>query len=280
MFCYTRLHFSTFVLLILLSSFTKAQTSNTEPPTGYLRAIYQVNYKIDSAVTEPKTERMILRISNNISCYKSLYKHVHDSVYASANNLPYTARANAANNVAMKTYKAAGSESNYSIFKEVAKGNLFYCDNIRTIPHQYQENPALFHWRITPNKKEVAGYDCQQAFAAFGGRTWEAWFARAIPVSDGPYKFYGLPGLIVQVRDTHDNYVFELLSLDSHPAPFSISAISSAPLIKKARFKEAKLNDDLTLVDQMASWGNQIPESMRTSYLAKLKRRNNPLELK
>lgn len=107
-------------------------------------------------------------------------------------------------------------------------------------------------------------------------------------MSEGPYKFYGLPGLIVKVRDTHDNYVFELLSFESNPKPFTIavnsmaplSSSSSAPLITKKKFKQAKLNDEFTLLTQMASSGNIIPESMQKDYLAKLKRRNNPLEMK
>ena len=180
----------------------------------------------------------------------------------------------------MKTYKAARSESNYSIFKDAAKNAVFYYDKIRTVDYQYQEKAPLFHWKIMPVRKTVAGYECQQAVTAFGGRTWEAWFTRGIPVSDGPYKFYGLPGLIVQVRDTHDNYVFELLNLDNSPQPFTISAISTVPMISKGKFKKARLNDDWTIIDQMEASGNKIPEGMKQTYFAKLKRRNNPLERK
>ena len=134
----------------------------------------------------------------------------------------------------------------------------------------------------------VAGYECQQAITTFCGRTWEAWFTRDIPVSEGPYKFYGLPGFIVKVRDTHDNYVFELLSFEGSAKPFTISVnptglvmiSSSAPIIKKAKFVQAKRNDDLTLMAQFASSGNIIPASMQKDYFEDLKRRNNPLELK
>ena len=186
------------------------------------------------------------------------------------------------------TRKAIKNELRYTILKEPAKNLVSYHDIIGSEDYQYQEKAPLFNWKIMPVKKTVAGYSCQQAFTAFGGRMWEAWFTRDIPVSEGPYKFYGLPGLIVQVRDTHNNYVFTLLNLDSNPIPFDISANSgtalsanfSAPIISKAKFKKAKLNDDLTFMDRMLASGNKIPEGMQKDYFEKLKRRNNPLELK
>ncbi|GAA3964034.1 hypothetical protein GCM10022407_08380 [Hymenobacter antarcticus] len=241
-----------------------------------MRAIYRFDYKLDSAVATPKSEQTILRINNGTSCFRSKTQHVRDSVYTSLSGRPEKERIQESLYAGTKTGK---TQIDYSIIKEAAKDKVFYHDKIRTVDYQYQEKAPLFHWKIMPVKKTVAGYECQQAFTAFGGRTWEAWFTRDIPVSEGPYKFYGLPGLIVKVRDTHDNYVFELLSFESTPKPFTTSATSSAPLIKKAKFKQAKLNDEQTFLDWMASMGNYVSENMRSTYAAKLKRRNNPLEL-
>ena len=180
------------------------------------------------------------------------------------------------------------NEFHYTILKEPAKRFVSYHDDINSIDYQYQENQLSFTWRITPAKKTIAGHECQQAYAAYGGRVWEAWFARDIAVSDGPYKFYGLPGLILQIRDTHDNYVFSLLCLDVNPQPFDatadtgtpLSIKSSAPIIKKAKFLQAKYNDEVTFVDRMVGSGNQVPEGLRQNHIQMIKRRNNPLELK
>jgi GLPGLI family protein len=46
----------------------------------------------------------------------------------------------------------------------------------------------------------------------YAGRDYKAWFTNEIPVSDGPYKFYGLPGLIVEIEDSKKQYTFELVS--------------------------------------------------------------------
>ena len=186
------------------------------------------------------------------------------------------------------TRRGGKNEFRYSILKETAKNLVFYHDFIGSEDYQYQEEASTSDWKITSVKKTIAGHECQQAYTVFGGRTWEAWFARDIPLSDGPYKFYGLPGLILQIRDTHDNYVFSLLCLDTNPRPFDaacdpggpLSSKSAAPIISKSKFRQAKLNDELTLMDRMSASGNKVPESMQKDYFAELKRRNNPLELK
>ena len=57
----------------------------------------------------------------------------------------------------------------------------------------------LFEWKLTQNKKIVLGYECQEAIAEFRGRKYTAYFTPEIPVQNGPWKFHGLPGLILEV---------------------------------------------------------------------------------
>lgn len=273
------------LLTLLLQLNAKAQPANIDSKSAYLRIIYRLDYKLDSAVTTPKQVQMILRVSNGTSHFESTATHIFDSVYVSSSGLAEMARIQKA---ADAPKGASKNQFRYSIIKEPAKNVVAYHDIIGTQDFQYQEPTPLFHWEIKPPRQVIAGYECQQAFTAFCGRVWEAWFARDVPVSEGPYKFYGLPGLILKVRDTHDHYVFELLSLDPNASPFDIAIDSGAPLstslsaptIEKAKFKKAKHNDDLTIFDRFASWGNKIPEGMQRDYFAKLKRQNNPLELK
>ncbi|MCZ4693658.1 GLPGLI family protein [Ancylomarina euxinus] len=56
----------------------------------------------------------------------------------------------------------------------------------------------------------ILGYTCQKATCYFGGRNYEAWYTMEIPISDGPYKFNGLPGLIVRIADVEKEHVFQL----------------------------------------------------------------------
>ncbi|RTZ46750.1 GLPGLI family protein [Chryseobacterium arthrosphaerae] len=66
-------------------------------------------------------------------------------------------------------------------------------------------------WQLTNENKKVKDLTLQKATTQYGGRNWTAWFSKEIPFQDGPYKFHGLPGLIVELYDDKNNYKFELV---------------------------------------------------------------------
>jgi GLPGLI family protein len=74
--------------------------------------------------------------------------------------------------------------------------------------YQYTEDMPTRQWKIESEHKKVLGYDCQKATCTFCGRTYEVWFAADIPLSYGPYKFGGLPGLILELVDAKNEYHF------------------------------------------------------------------------
>ncbi|TFH93932.1 GLPGLI family protein [Porphyromonas levii] len=71
---------------------------------------------------------------------------------------------------------------------------------------RYKENIPKIQWTILPEKKVIHSYSCQKATSTFLGRNYEAWFTMGIPISVGPYKFLGLPGLILEIKDTDNDY--------------------------------------------------------------------------
>ena len=72
--------------------------------------------------------------------------------------------------------------------------------------------------------KKIGSYNTQKATTQYGGRDWEIWFTTEVPFQDGPYKFCGLPGLIVKAEDSKGDYQFELVEARK------ISDIYKAPL--------------------------------------------------
>ena len=84
---------------------------------------------------------------------------------------------------------------------------------------RYEEEPAEFSWQLLPETGEVMGYPCQKARTGFKGRVYEAWYCSALPVDAGPYKFGGLPGLILKAADTAGDYVWEAVGIEKGTWP-------------------------------------------------------------
>jgi GLPGLI family protein len=80
--------------------------------------------------------------------------------------------------------------------------------------YKYFQPLNLMDWKINNQTKVINGYKCQKATTSYAGRDYVAWFDSEIPISDGPYKFYGLPGLIISVYDTKEHYKFDLVGLE------------------------------------------------------------------
>lgn len=75
-------------------------------------------------------------------------------------------------------------------------------------------------WKISQDEaKEIGGFACEKAVATFRGRTYEAWFSPDVPVSSGPFKFFGLPGLILEIKSTDNvvKFLFHSLELNRYP---------------------------------------------------------------
>ncbi|HIR33469.1 MAG TPA: GLPGLI family protein [Candidatus Coprenecus merdigallinarum] len=89
-----------------------------------------------------------------------------------------------------------------------------------SLAHIYEEEAPALEWEMTGEHGTVASFECQKAECDFRGRRWEAWFTPEIPVSEGPWKLKGLPGLILYARDTTGQYSFEAVSVTDSPEPF------------------------------------------------------------
>lgn len=63
------------------------------------------------------------------------------------------------------------------------------------------DNWIKINWIIEDSFKLIDGFNCKKAIGAFRGRNYTAWFAFAIPQPYGPWKLFGLPGLILEAYD-------------------------------------------------------------------------------
>ena len=81
-------------------------------------------------------------------------------------------------------------------------------------PKNFMQEHLQLEWTITNEKKTIKAIECRKAITQYGGRTYIAWFATSIPISDGPYVFSGLPGLILQISDNRGWYNFEITNIN------------------------------------------------------------------
>lgn len=73
-------------------------------------------------------------------------------------------------------------------------------------------------WKIDPQEhRRIGAYDCRKATGVFAGREYEAWFTLEIPISSGPQKLGGLPGLILEARTTDGKVEYLFSSLEISP---------------------------------------------------------------
>lgn len=78
----------------------------------------------------------------------------------------------------------------------------------------YTDSLTLQKWQLQSGTLRINGYLCHKATCMFRGRSYVAWYAKDIPVSDGPWKFGGLPGLILKIYDTQKLYTFECIKIE------------------------------------------------------------------
>ena len=79
-----------------------------------------------------------------------------------------------------------------------------------TAHYRYTESWPSIHWTLGAEKQTVCGYQCQRATCHWRGRDYVAWFTSAIPMKSGPWKFGGLPGLIMKIYDTKHLYTWDV----------------------------------------------------------------------
>lgn len=89
------------------------------------------------------------------------------------------------------------------------------------------------NWELGEDSLTIAGNLCQNATCRFRGRDYTAWFTTDIPISNGPWKFGGLPGLILKVYDKEKQYVFECVGIENHIQEYPIKIHEVFRLYKK-----------------------------------------------
>ena len=218
------------VYLLLLTSLA-VQATAREPmiDRAHMKCLYRYVYTFDTLKNELRDDLLILQIGKEVSKCYSYYTFQSDSLWSTPDGAKVWSelfrRATEKDGiygdfprVRMSTY----------VYKNYPTGQMTITDRISSQNYRYVDSLHAQTWTMGDSTREVLGYTCQQATADFRGRHWTAWFATDIPVSDGPWKLGGLPGLILQAYDEGQQHVFTAVGLEQ---------VKDEPIILNRSFK-------------------------------------------
>jgi GLPGLI family protein len=138
-----------------------------------------------------------LYFNNMESYFQILNKKETDSMAKSNLNNNYTV-------VAVKNMNVMdGNIIENNLAKAVLLTRTKSFDNITYL---VEEATPKINWSLIDEHKKINTLNCSKATGSFRGRNYTAWYTLDIPVVFGPYKFCGLPGLILEIND-ENNFV-------------------------------------------------------------------------
>jgi GLPGLI family protein len=208
--------------------------------SGNIRILYALN-ATDIRNPETYDDLQCLEIGARTSKYYSLYVFSSDSLTSNWVKKHPNAKDE---DIPSYSFKPKGkfqgwSEYIYSeYFKDFSKNELTeYARmpySLQNYNSWYSEPLPLQNWEIGQDTLRIASYLCQNATCRFRGRDYTAWFTTDIPISNGPWKFGGLPGLILKVYDKDRQYVFECIGIENHKRKYTIKMLEEFKRYKKS----------------------------------------------
>ena len=190
----------------------KASGINTATPVeqkeigkAVMEFMYDYKYLTDTTdVSRNETDRMTLQVTYGMSKFTSFRAMQIDSLI----------RVSTGEQIQANPQNYIGGET-FSIYKNYPQGCFTVIDKVSTDWFLYEEDIPVQEWTLTDETREILGYECKSAVCDFRGRRWTAFYTDSVPVADGPWKFGGLPGFIMQVYDEGHQYEFTCVGINS-----------------------------------------------------------------
>lgn len=186
---------------------TSSPTKQKEVGKAVMEFVYEYSYLTDTTdITSEIKDMMILQVGYGISKFTSYRVMQIDSLI----------NVSTADQIKANPGKYIGGET-FSIYKNYPVGKFTTTDKISTDWFMYEEDIPIQDWRIdVDGTKEILGYKCKRAECDFRGRKYIAWYCEDIAVADGPWKFGGLMGFIMEINDIEEHYKFTLVGINSN----------------------------------------------------------------
>ncbi len=263
-----------FILFVLFFYTAKAQEDVKIDSLKY-RIDYVLSYQNDSTDVHSKDqEEFILMVGKEKSLFVSSNTYKRDSI----KNEMFRSR----NVSGLNLSNVPKSSFSYRILKNLYDKSVSFHDVFFRTPINYQEKMNL-DWQITKDKEKIENLDCGIAYVNYGGRRFKTWYALEIPIAEGPYKFFGLPGLIVKMEDTKGYYKFELSRFKDVSNQKELIVMEKRLLNGKTTTKQdflsAKINYINNMGEELMKSGIMIGNDAIKKAQDRERKKNNPIEL-
>ncbi|MGB3590826.1 MAG: GLPGLI family protein, partial [Nonlabens sp.] len=120
--------------------------------------------------------------------------------------------------------------------KDYTSNKVFKKNKLSAVDIHYIEDQHNFNWKLRDSISIINGYKCNMATLDYSGRSFTVWFTSEIPIPDGPFKFKGLPGLIVKMDDSDRDYSIKLSGFEKSNFLMLLSSFQESRLKSKLKF--------------------------------------------
>ncbi len=127
-----------------------------------------------------------------------------------------------------------------TVFQSTGANKMTVYSIITPNYYTYSEPLHPVTWSLSEKTDTVCGYVCKTATGEYGGRKWEVWYAPKIPAAFGPWKFCGLPGLVMKATDTAHIHQFTAIAFRKGGVPFNPTPYDHPVKTNRAQFVKAK----------------------------------------
>jgi len=147
------------------------------------------------------------------------------SAYVWGNERTYTVNAELKFNASEYRYERKKYEDNassyrwrseeYIIYRNREKGEIYDLMTLLNKQYVIQDSLVCQNWKIKNDMKEIAGHICMNAsfYDTVRGKEVIAWFALDLPISIGPDRYCGLPGMILEINEANGAVVYTAVSV-------------------------------------------------------------------
>lgn len=176
-----------------------------KPDTAWLMVHYKFTHIMDTtkrALT--RTFNMALFVGKSASAYKNYDQLVADQQFKKA----YAEAVASSPDGRPRGINRSGVGPRTQYFQYPGERKLYTKDYVMVNAYLIEEAMPAIDWKISGDTATFGGLHCQKATCHFKGRDYIVWFCPDLPVHTGPWKLNGLPGVIVDARDTKNEVVF------------------------------------------------------------------------